>query len=127
MGELEQRTLQYFSDAVTKELVDRKIGRIDVEPLRRRAWENRMSYQHHLLGGTRMHADARLGAVDPNCRVHTVRNLYISGSSVFPAGGHANPTLTIVAMAHRLAEHLAAKVLLVEPRPGVRGAGTWES
>jgi choline dehydrogenase-like flavoprotein len=108
MGALEHRTLQHVSDAVTKELVDRKIGRIDVAPLRGRAWETRVSYQHHLLGGTRMHADPRLGVVDPNCRVHTLRNLYISGSSVFPTGGHANPTLTIVAMAHRLAEHLAA-------------------
>jgi choline dehydrogenase-like flavoprotein len=47
------------------------------------------------------------GVVDRNCRVHGVDNLYIAGSSIFPTGGHANPTLTIVAFAIRLGDHLA--------------------
>jgi len=53
-----------------------------------------------------MHADPRCGVVDPDGRVHGVPNLYVSGSSVFPSGGYANPTLTIVALAIRLADHL---------------------
>ena len=47
------------------------------------------------------------GVVDPNCRVHGTENLYVAGGSVFPTGSAANPTFTIVAMAHRLADHLA--------------------
>jgi len=44
--------------------------------------------------------------VDENTRVHGVENLYIASSSVFPTSGVANPTLTIVALAIRLADHL---------------------
>ena len=61
------------------------------------------------MGTTRMHADPREGVVDADCRVHAVPNLYIAGSSVFPTGGYANPTLTIVALALRLADHLVKR------------------
>jgi choline dehydrogenase-like flavoprotein len=46
------------------------------------------------------------GVVDVNSKVHGMNNLYVTGSSVFPTYGHANPTLTIVALAFRLADHL---------------------
>ena len=46
------------------------------------------------------------GVVDENARVFGLSNLYVAGSSVFSTGGHANPTLTIVALAIRLADHL---------------------
>lgn len=59
---------------------------------------------HHLMGTTRMHVDPRFGVVDAECRVHGMNNLFVAGSSTFPAGGYANPTLTIVAMALRLAD-----------------------
>jgi len=60
----------------------------------------------HHMGTTRMAADPKAGVVDGNCRVHGIDNLYIAGSSVFPTGGWANPTLTIVALAVRLARHI---------------------
>ncbi len=53
-----------------------------------------------------MHSDPKRGVTDANCRVHGIPNLFISGSSVFPTSGYANPTLTIVALAVRLASHL---------------------
>jgi choline dehydrogenase-like flavoprotein len=49
---------------------------------------------------------ARQGVVDENCRVHGVGNLYLAGNAVLPTAGHANPTLTSVALALRLAAHL---------------------
>lgn len=61
---------------------------------------------YHQMGGTRMSDDPNGGVVDADCRVHGYDNLYVAGSSVFPTGGWANPTLTIVALALRLAEHL---------------------
>jgi choline dehydrogenase-like flavoprotein len=48
------------------------------------------------------------GVVDKNCRMFGSENLFIAGSSVFPGGGHANPTFTIAQLALRLADHLAA-------------------
>jgi choline dehydrogenase-like flavoprotein len=60
----------------------------------------------HQMGTTRMHTDPKKGVVDENCRVHGTSNLYISGPSVFPTGGYANPSLTIVALAVRLADHV---------------------
>jgi choline dehydrogenase-like flavoprotein len=58
----------------------------------------------HHMGTTRMSASPQEGVVDTDCRVHGVRNLHVAGSSVFPSAGHANPTLTIVALALRLAD-----------------------
>jgi choline dehydrogenase-like flavoprotein len=63
---------------------------------------------HHHLGTTRMHVNPRLGVVDAECRVHQVHNLFIAGSSVFPSGGYVNPTLTILALARRLAKTVSA-------------------
>lgn len=77
-----------------------------------------MEGNHHHLGTTRMHVDPRNGVVDANCRVHTVANLYVSGSSVFPTYGSSNPTLTIVALAVRLADHLANQFASGADRPG---------
>jgi choline dehydrogenase-like flavoprotein len=64
------------------------------------------AYGGHHIGTARMGADARTSVVDANCRVHEADNLYIAGAAVFPTSSQANPTLTIVALALRLADHL---------------------
>lgn len=62
---------------------------------------------HHPMGGTRMHPDPREGVVDTDGAVHGLANLYITGSSVFTTGnGYANPTLLLLALTIRLADHL---------------------
>jgi choline dehydrogenase-like flavoprotein len=53
-----------------------------------------------------MDPDSTRGVVDTNCTVHGVDNLHVAGSSVFPSGGFANPTFTIVALALRLSDRL---------------------
>ncbi|HEY9621426.1 MAG TPA: GMC family oxidoreductase [Crinalium sp.] len=71
----------------------------------------RFGSTHHHIGTTRMHPDPKQGVVDENCQVHGISNLFVAGSSVFPTGaGYANPTLTIVALATRLADHLKTQI-----------------
>jgi choline dehydrogenase-like flavoprotein len=62
----------------------------------------------HHIGTTRMGESDTDSVVDKNCKAHGVSNLYVVSASVFPTCSHANPTLTIVALALRLAEHLSS-------------------
>jgi choline dehydrogenase-like flavoprotein len=64
----------------------------------------------HHMGTTRMHDEPRRGVVDRHCRLHVADNFYVAGSSVFPTGGGGTPTITIVALALRLADHLKTEV-----------------
>lgn len=64
----------------------------------------------HHMGTTRMGGGESAGVVDRNCAVFGLANLYIASAAVFPTSGHANPTLTIVALAVRLASHLKSSL-----------------
>jgi choline dehydrogenase-like flavoprotein len=66
-------------------------------------------YGHH-MGTTKMGFSETDSVVDENCKLHDIDNLYVAGSSVFPAFGFANPTLTIVALSLRLADHLSVQL-----------------
>lgn len=76
----------------------------------------------HPIGTTRMAADPFDGVVDANCQVHGVDKLYVAGSSVFPTGSHANPTLMIVALAVRLADQLKHTLASKAPINAARSA-----
>jgi choline dehydrogenase-like flavoprotein len=99
----------------TVKLLGAEIGRVGFGRLRAalsedEAWPEGFYGNEHHMGTTRMHHDPALGVVDENCRVHTIANLYVAGSSVFPTAGASNPTLTIVALALRLADHLKSQL-----------------
>jgi choline dehydrogenase-like flavoprotein len=63
---------------------------------------------YHHMGTTRMAARPEEGVTDDTGRVHGMNNLYVAGSSLFPTSGWANPTLTIIALAMRTADAIAA-------------------
>ncbi len=73
-------------------------------------WPGNLEAGRHHCGTTRMTDDPKTGVVDHNCKLNAVSNLYIAGSSVFPTIGYANPTLSIVALALRLADHVKANL-----------------
>jgi choline dehydrogenase-like flavoprotein len=65
----------------------------------------------HLVGGCRMGSDPERSVVDSDHRAWEVPNLFIADGSVMPTQGSANPALTIMALASRLADRLALKRL----------------
>jgi choline dehydrogenase-like flavoprotein len=71
-------------------------------------WHKRMdlSVFWHQVGTCRFGTDPATSVLDLNCRTHDVENLYVVDASFFPAMGAMNPTLTIVANALRVADHL---------------------
>lgn len=93
----------------------RQLGRALIETGKGRVRiDNERLYQGvtgggHLMGTTRMGATPSDSVVDRDCRVHGYGNLFVAGSSVFPSGGFANPTLTIVALALRLADTIVSR------------------
>ncbi|MDT8322137.1 MAG: GMC family oxidoreductase [Xanthomonadales bacterium] len=84
----------------------RGLGRLQFSrPISPETTERFSGGMHH-MGTARMSRRAQNGVVDENCKVHGVDNLYVAGSAIFPTVGFSNPTLTITALALRLASHL---------------------
>lgn len=113
LSDLDRRTVLGSAALFAEEVARRNLGRVRLDPwvLGRGGFpaDDEVKGNHH-MGGTRMSRDPARGVVDADCRVHGIANLYVGGSSVFPSGGAANPTLTIVQLALRLADHLAGRL-----------------
>lgn len=104
-GEGTMRGIRTAYDHVNTELIRSGAGRLSVP----RA-QGIYNGGGHMIGTTRMGNDPAVSVTDANARVHGMQNLYIAGSSLFPAAGAANPTLTILALSLRLADHLAGRL-----------------
>lgn len=93
-------------------LLGAEVGRLGIGRLRLTydpsspSWPEALRGGYHQMGTTRMSSDPRFGVVDRNLRVHDSSNLFVAGSSVFPTGGDGAPTMILVALAIRLADHL---------------------
>lgn len=113
-SELDRHTVSETAKAFAQYCVDQNIGRVRLDEWlldSERGFPSimEMAGRHH-MGGTRMAASAKAGVVDTDCRIFGTKNFYVAGSSVFPSGGHANPTFSIVQLSLRLAEHLTARL-----------------
>jgi choline dehydrogenase-like flavoprotein len=94
-------------DLLKRDLAARGVGEVTTLT---EGWQDEVIGGPHHMGTTRMSADPRRGVVDADCRVHSVENLYVAGSSVFATSGYANPTFTIVCLALRLADTLRKRL-----------------
>jgi choline dehydrogenase-like flavoprotein len=74
------------------------------------AFERWSSGSHH-LGVCRMGTSEADSVVDGHCRVHGIPNLYVVGGAIFASSSAVNPTLTMVALGVRAADHIAASLL----------------
>ena len=111
LSEIERTTARQLSRSISAELRRLRLGETcEPEWLTRDGpiADGELRGTYHFIGATRMSSSPRDGVVNEDCRAHGMQNLYLAGCSVFPTGGHANPTLSIVALAIRLADHLRA-------------------
>lgn len=104
LSEQDRRSMRTLHATLAEELARRGMGLLRSPILEDDESFTAVNDAAHHLGGTRMGTSPRMSVVDGDSRVHGSSNLYIAGSSVFPTGGSANPTLTIVALAARLAD-----------------------
>jgi choline dehydrogenase-like flavoprotein len=89
-----------------RQLLAARTGMLRINVSTREEWLRAMDWGNHHLGTTRMSGDPRKGVVDANAQVHGVSNLYVAGSSIFPTYSASNPTLNLLALTLRLADHL---------------------
>ena len=97
--EHDSKTLDHARSLIRKIYGD--LGAEEVE-------EAKISWSHHHMGTCRMGENPHTSVVDRNLRVQESPNLYVAGSAAFVTSGASQPTLTLTAMSHRLAEHLTA-------------------
>ena len=107
----ELNSLREFTAAVRCWLEGEKIAKVHMDPSLDRgdsAFLDKVDDGLHHAGTTRMGLSPATSVVDTDLRVHGVKNIYVCGASVFPSSGCANPTLTAMALAVRLAKTIAA-------------------
>jgi len=105
LNDLDMRSVVRAQEIMDEEIRAARLGSIRIELDHGHDLPRVWGGWHH-MGTTRMHTDPRKGVVDGSCRVHDISNLYVAGPSLFPTGGYANPVLTVVALAIRLADHV---------------------
>jgi choline dehydrogenase-like flavoprotein len=112
LTEFDKRSLRHSQELIGAEFGRLGVGRFKLDDwvlADDGSWPEDLHGGHHHMGTCRMSDEPTRGVVDRDCRVHGFDNLYVAGSAVYPTTGYVNPTLTVVALALRLADHLKTK------------------
>lgn len=110
VSDLERWTVRRVADLLKGELTRLGLGELDLltDPFDDSIpWGAERGDSFHMMGGSRMARAPDEGVVDTNLRVFGIDNLFVASTSVFPTGGMANPTLTLLALTLRLADYLS--------------------
>jgi choline dehydrogenase-like flavoprotein len=108
---IDKRTLRVTGELLGQDLALQGFGRVKLgdwlldDSIE---WDRTIWGGCHHMGTTRMSATDADGVVDSDCRLHSVDNTFVASGGVFSTGGYANPTLSIVALALRLSDHIKA-------------------
>ncbi|MDJ0691608.1 MAG: GMC family oxidoreductase [Xenococcaceae cyanobacterium MO_188.B32] len=106
LSPIDKYTMQRSQQILAEEFAHSGLGQVQNELNDDDTFWQPVRGSYHHMGTTRMSTNPKQGVVNENCRVHGISNLYVAGSSVFPTSGLSNPTLTLIALAVRLADHL---------------------
>lgn len=99
-----------FFDELAANLTASGAGQMDYDRLKMVKDWPLTGIHSHFMGTTRMGGDPATSVTNADGRVHSAPNLYISGPSLFPTYGYANPVFTIAALALRMADHLKIRL-----------------
>ena len=99
-----------FFEILDLDLRARNIGKVEYSALKEKDEWPIVGVHSHFMGTTRMGSDPRTSVTNSDGRVHGYHNLYVSGPSLFPTFGYANPFLTISALSIRLSRHLLSEL-----------------
>jgi choline dehydrogenase-like flavoprotein len=120
LTELTRHTLTRYAEVLRAEFARTGLGELQPPEWLRDGgtdWRRWVSDSYHHMGAARMHDSPAQGVVNRDCRVHGLDNLYVGSSAVFPTSSHSNPTLTLLALSLRLADHVRQR--LETESPGV--------
>lgn len=106
LSSIDKYTMKRSQQVIAERFVQFGLGEMQIELSDDDAAWQAVKGSYHHIGTTRMSNNPRQGVVNEHCQVHGVGNLYVAGSSVFPTSGLSNPTLTIVALAIKLADEI---------------------
>ncbi|MCW3119030.1 MAG: family oxidoreductase [Chitinophagaceae bacterium] len=111
---LEKISMRKIYETIGQEVGRASAGRVRLmEYLREEkdeSWPAATGGGWHHMGTTRMGDDPKQSVTNANCKVHGIDNLYMAGSSNFVTAAAPNPTLTLVALTLRLADHIKRRI-----------------